>query len=99
MEEMIGWMAGVGPKHSLIRLYLNNRNESLAHAGSSRWQQLKSSFVLFITSLRHSHRQFLPDLQSTRRAMSSTEPLQGSTLIIRRNWAFVGTHRALRILK
>ena len=79
IEEIIGWLAGVGHKHSLIRLYLNNRSESLAHSSSSSWQQLHSCFVLFITSLRRSHRQFLLALQSTRSTMAVLSRCKGAS--------------------
>ena len=58
VEEIIRWLASVGPKHSLIRLYLNNCGDPFARLDSSGWQQLHDDFVLFITNLRHSHQQF-----------------------------------------
>jgi len=58
VEEIIGWLARVGPRHSLIRLYLNNNGQQLPRSYSTSWQQLHSGFTLFINSLRHSETLF-----------------------------------------
>jgi len=58
IEEVIGWLACVGPKHTLVRLYLNNNGEPLPRSYSSGWMRLHNSFMLFITSVRESHHQF-----------------------------------------
>ena len=51
VEEMIGWLARVGPKHSLLRLYLKNHGQ-LPRSYSSHWHDLHSGFTLFINSMR-----------------------------------------------
>jgi len=51
---MIGWLARVGPKNSLIRLYLNNNGQPPHHLYSTSWQQLHSGFTQLINSLRDS---------------------------------------------
>lgn len=56
LEEIIGWMAGVGPKHSLVRLYNRNNREPLAI--SPDWQNLQDGFTVFIRSFRQSHSSF-----------------------------------------
>jgi hypothetical protein len=61
VEEVIGWLACVGPKHSLVRLYVKNHGQQLSRSYSSSWQHLHSAFTLFISSLRHSETLF-PDL-------------------------------------
>jgi hypothetical protein len=58
IEEIIGWLAGVGPKNTLIRLYNNNNGQPLARSYSSSWQQLHSGFTIFINGLRQSQNQF-----------------------------------------
>lgn len=52
LEEIIGWMAGVGPKHSLVRLYHQNNREPLAF--SPDWQKVQDGFTVFIRSFRQS---------------------------------------------
>ena len=52
VEELIGWLARIGPKHSLVRLYLNNNGQQLPRSYSSHWQDLHSGFTLFINGMR-----------------------------------------------
>ena len=54
IEELIRWMAGVGPTRTLVRLYRSNHGQELARSYLSAWHELNSGFVLFITSLRDS---------------------------------------------
>jgi hypothetical protein len=61
VEEIIGWLAHVGPKHSLIRLYRKNNGQQAQRSYSSGWQDLHSGFTTFINSLRHSQTLF-PEL-------------------------------------
>jgi hypothetical protein len=58
VEEIIGWLAHIGPKHSLLRLYRRNNGQQNQHSYSSGWQDLHSGFTTFINSLRHSHTLF-----------------------------------------
>jgi hypothetical protein len=58
VEEMIGWLACVGPKHSLIRLYVKNNGQQAQRSYSSSWQDLHGGFATFITSLRRSETLF-----------------------------------------
>ena len=52
VEELIGWLAGVGPKNSLIRLYHNSNGRQHPRSYSSSWHRLHSGFTLLITNLR-----------------------------------------------
>lgn len=52
VEELIGWLARIGPKHSLVRLYLNNNGQQLPRSYASHWQDLHSGFTLFINGMR-----------------------------------------------
>ena len=52
LEELIGWLAGIGPQHSLIRLHIHNNGQQLPRSYSSDWQQHHSSFTRFISSMR-----------------------------------------------
>ena len=58
IEELIGWLAGIGPKHSLIRLYRNQNGQPLPRSYSSAWQELHSGFTLFISCIRESENPF-----------------------------------------
>jgi hypothetical protein len=58
IEEIIGWLAHVGPKHTLIRLSRNNHGQTVPRSYSSNWHLLHSSFNLFISRLRHSNNPF-----------------------------------------
>ena len=51
VEEMIGWLAQIGPKHSLVRLYLNHNGQH-PRSYSSRWRDLHSGFTTFISTMR-----------------------------------------------
>jgi hypothetical protein len=51
IEETIGWLAGVGPKHSLVRLCGPNSRQH-AQQFSSDWNRLRDRFQGFISSLR-----------------------------------------------
>lgn len=55
IEEIIGWLARVGPKHTLVRLYRNSYGQPLARSHSPSWEQLHGGFRSFISSLRQSH--------------------------------------------
>jgi hypothetical protein len=59
IEEAVGWLARVGPKNSLVRLYHNSRGQPLARSYSLDWQLLHRGFTLFISILRQSHSPFL----------------------------------------
>ena len=78
IEEVIGWLAGVGPKHTLVRLYLENHGQPLARLYSSSWQRLHSGFVSFITSLRYSHHR-LPGLGQMSGSFGVIEVAQART--------------------
>ena len=52
VEELIGWLARIGPKHSLVRLYLNNHQQQLPRSYSSHWRDLHSGFTMSISSMR-----------------------------------------------
>ena len=58
IEEIIGWLAGVGPKHTFVRQYRNNNGEPLARSHSASWVHLHRGFSSFINILRDSHHQF-----------------------------------------
>lgn len=58
LEEIIGWLAQVGPKNTLVRLYLKNHDHPLVESYSSNWQMLHNGFALFISSLRQSSNSF-----------------------------------------
>lgn len=58
LEEIIGWMARVGPKNSLVRLYRQSHGQPLAFSESLDWQELHNGFTLFISSLRQSDSPF-----------------------------------------
>ena len=58
IEEVIGWLAHIGPKHSLIRLHQQNNGQPLPRSYSSGWQDLHSGFALFISSMRESQGNF-----------------------------------------
>jgi len=77
IEETIGWLAYVGPKHTLVRLYLENGGQALPRSYSSDWVQRRNSFALFITSLRSSHHQ--PGLGQTSGALGVMEVAQAIT--------------------
>ena len=58
LEEIIGWLARVGPKNSLVRLYHQNHGQPLVRSYSSDWQLLHNGFALFISSLRQPENAF-----------------------------------------
>ncbi len=58
IEELIGWLARIGPKHSLIRLFRNQNGQPLPRSYSSSWQELHSGFALFISTMRESGNPF-----------------------------------------
>ena len=58
IEELIGWLARIGPKHSLVRLCQQNNGQPLPRSYSSSWQDLHSGFTLFINSIRESQSPF-----------------------------------------
>jgi hypothetical protein len=58
VEEIIGWIACVGPKHTLLRLYRDTYGQPLARSRSSGREELHCGFALFIRSLRESHQHF-----------------------------------------
>jgi hypothetical protein len=51
VEETIGWLAGVGPKHSLVRLWGPNSRQQAQQFSSDR-NRLRDRFQVFISSLR-----------------------------------------------
>ena len=53
VEEVIVWLAKIGPTHTLIRLSRHHNERRHPHSYSSNWQDLHSGFRLFISSLRH----------------------------------------------
>jgi len=77
IEETIGWLACVGPKHTLVRLYLENSGQALPRSYSSDWVQRRNSFALFITSLRPSRHQ--SGLGQTSGALGVMEVAQAMT--------------------
>ena len=52
VEELIGWLARIGPRHSLVRIYLNNNGQQLPRSYSSTWRDLHSGFTMFISTMR-----------------------------------------------
>jgi len=58
LEEIIGWLAQVGPKNTLVRVYLQNQGQPLAQSYSSNWQLLHNGFALFVSSLRQPDNSF-----------------------------------------
>ena len=52
IEEIIGWLAHVGPKDTLLRLYRQRHGQPPTRPYSLNWQQLHSGFSLFIRRLR-----------------------------------------------
>src|SRR5258708_28938292 len=58
LEEVIVWLARVGPKNTLVRLYRNNYAQPIARSYSLDWHLLHNGFELFISSLRLSHNPF-----------------------------------------
>lgn len=78
IEEIIGWLAGVGPKYTLVRLYRDNYGQPLARSHSSSWEQLHRGFSSFINSLRQSHHHF-PGLGRTSGAFGVIEVTQART--------------------
>ena len=58
LEEIIGWLAQVGSKHSLVRVYVQNQGRPLVQSYSSNWQLLHNGFTLFVNSLRQSDNSF-----------------------------------------
>jgi hypothetical protein len=57
-EEVIRWLAGVGPRHALVGLCGPNSLQRHGRAFSSDWHQLRGQFRLFIHSLREAHTRF-----------------------------------------
>jgi len=78
LEEIIGWLARVGPKNTLVRLYHQNHGQPLIHSYPLDWQQLHSGFTLFIDSLRHSHDSF-PGLGQISGSFGVIEVAQATT--------------------
>src|SRR5258706_1836582 len=76
IEEIIVWLAGVGPKHTLIRVYHNNHNQRLPQSSSG--EQPHNGFESFINSLRHSHIHF-PGLGQASGALGVMEVAQART--------------------
>jgi len=58
LEEIIGWLARVGPKNTLVRLYHQNHGQFLIHSNSLDWRQRHSGFTLSINSLRYTNDSF-----------------------------------------
>ena len=78
IEEIIVWMAGIGPKHTLVRLYCNNYGQPVARSHSASWQQLHGGFASFISTLRHSYHHF-PGLGQMSGAFGVIEVAQART--------------------
>jgi hypothetical protein len=78
IEEIIAWLAGVGPKNTLIRLYIKNNGQPLARSNSPSWQQLHSGFRMFINGLQQSHNPF-PGLGQISGAFGVIEVAQART--------------------
>jgi hypothetical protein len=58
LEEVIGWLARVGPKNTLVRLYHQNHGQPPVRSYSSDWQLLHNGFTLFISNLRQPSNSF-----------------------------------------
>ena len=58
LEEIIGWLAQVGPKNSLVRLFLKNQGQPPVQSYSSNWQLLHNGFASFVSSLRQPQNSF-----------------------------------------
>ena len=76
IEEIIVWLAGLGPKHTLIRVYHNNHNQRLLQSFSG--EQPHNGFESFINSLRHSQGHS-PSLGQTSGALGVMEVAQART--------------------
>jgi len=58
LEEIIAWLARVGPKSTLVRLYLQNHGQPRTRDNALDWQQMHNGFTWFISSLRQAYGQF-----------------------------------------
>ena len=76
-EEIIGWLAHIGPKNSLLRLYHHNQGQPLPRSDSLEWQQTHSGFITFISSLRSSNE--FPGLRQMSGALGALEVAQTRT--------------------
>lgn len=54
IEEMIVWLARISPRHTLVRLHLENDNHAQRYPQSSSSEQSRNGFSAFINSLRNS---------------------------------------------
>ena len=78
IEEIIVWLAGVGPKHTLIRLYHHNHNPGERLPRSFRGEQPYSDFESFITNLRNTQNH-LPSLGQASVVLGVMEVAQART--------------------
>ena len=78
IEEIIVWLAGVGPKHTLIRLYHDNHSHGQQLPSSFRGEESHSDFKFFIRSLRHT-RNYLPSQGQASSALGLMEVAQTRT--------------------
>ena len=58
IEELIGWLARIGPHHTLVRLFHHDNRQRHPRSYSSSWQHTHSQFSLLISSLRGSEALF-----------------------------------------
>ena len=78
IEEIIVWLAGVGPKHTLMRLYHDNHNHGQRLPQLFRGERPHSDFESFISNLRQSQNH-LPDLDEASGALGVMEVTQART--------------------
>lgn len=78
IEEIILWLAGMGPKHTLIRLFHSNHNHVQRLPQSFRSEQPHSDFESFINRARHSRSDF-PGLGQASGAFGVMEVAQART--------------------
>lgn len=78
LEEIIGWMAGAGSKHTLVRLYQQNQGGPLVHSYSSDWQLLHGGIASFISSLRQPNTPF-PSLGRITNSYGAVDVTQAMT--------------------
>jgi hypothetical protein len=90
IEEIIAWLAGVGPRNTLIRLYIQNNGQPHARSYSSSWQLLHNGFTIFIESLRQSYHQF-PGLGQVSGGFGFIEFAQARTSANHVSWDYVVT--------
>lgn len=78
IENMIGWLAPIGRKDTLVHLYRSHLGQPIPRSYSSDWHALHNGFTSLISHLRHSSDPF-PGLGQVSGTFGGIEVTQART--------------------